>query len=370
MNYTQYKADFFKRLQVKMWCFTLYLDLLVFVLDVVLSAHYFFNQKVIEPLSYRTYLILEIIIPIVLQCGLLGINRIAISKKNITNQIKNRICVYTILTQLMFISFFHIRYEVVIFLPSLIMLLAALLADRVLLRALFISTGIIELANIVVFFITNTSHFYSQKIIVSGIVLVVYVMIYIVSRSLLTFQKNQLHHIYDNYTKMRELTVELRLEPLTRLYNRTAFAGAVERYISLFNKKNELIYMAVLDLDDFKHINDNFGHATGDVVLISLSDLIIKTLGSNRSAFRYGGDEFVILFREKKLDEVLQILEKIRSEFNKTEYDFINGELTCSLSIGVAEYKPEMNSKNWFQAADAAAYKAKNLGKNRCCVAE
>ena len=370
MNYTQYKADFHRKLQSRMWNYTIALDVLVLVLDIIVSIYYYFNQSLVSPFTFRTYLTLEILIPVVLQILLLIINRILLMAGHFSMVVKNRICVYTLLTQFMFISFFHIRYEVVIFLPCMVMLLASMLADKDLLKALFFATGVIETATLVMFIVTNTQHFYTQKIIISIIVVCVQYMIFLVSRSLMNFQKGQLHHIYDNYAKMRELTVELKQEPLTRLYNRTAYAGAIERYIKLAEKNVADIYQVVLDLDNFKFVNDNYGHAAGDVVLITLAEIITKTLGSNRSAFRYGGDEFVLLFKEKPIDEVVRLVEIIRKEFENTVYDFLDENFKCTLSIGIAKYKPEMNSKTWFQAADEAAYQAKKSGKNQYVVAE
>ena len=171
--------------------------------------------------------------------------------------------------------------------------------------------------------------------------------------------------LYKSYSRQRRFVRELRLEPLTRLYNRTAYAIAINNSIKNFDPSKNVLFQVLLDLDNFKYVNDKYGHSGGDAVLIFLSDLLKRVLGSGRLAFRYGGDEFVILFRDKNVAEVICIIEQIREEFNEAVFDFMDDGDRCSMSIGIAMYQQGWTSQKWFNAADAAAYEAKSKGKNR-----
>lgn len=370
MTFTQYKTDFYQKWQRRMKLYSLFGALFVFLVDIGVSVYCFFNQSVLAPTTFDVYLFTEILIPVILNLILLPLEFILLRTKKYAPGTCNRICCYTLYTQLSIVAIFHSRYQAALIIPALIMVFAALLADRRLLRALFFSTLSTEFIALAMFFTKQISGNLFEKIINSFLVISTHIAIYFISRSLFTFQKKQLHYVYESFSKMRQMTVELRLEPLTRLYNRTAYADAIERYIKLANEKNAEIIQVLLDLDNFKTINDSYGHAAGDVVLITLADIITKQLGTNRSAFRYGGDEFVILFKDKTMEEVEKIIDEIRVQFAEYEFDFIGTNFHCSMSIGIASFKKDMNGKAWFKAADDAAYEAKLKGKNCYVVAE
>lgn len=123
----------------------------------------------------------------------------------------------------------------------------------------------------------------------------------------------------------------------------------------------------VLDCDDFKRINDGFGHLEGDKVLCSLSDAIRHSLRHSDCAFRYGGEEFVIILPEVALEAAGQLAERLRLRFSEARVLTSAGvSIQCTVSVGVAEWQRGDDRLSFLGRADKAVYAAKRAGKN--CV--
>ncbi len=114
--------------------------------------------------------------------------------------------------------------------------------------------------------------------------------------------------------------------------------------------------MILRDLDNFKDINDNYGHAAGDNILIKVCELIAQHTRLVDSLYRYGGDEFIITPLNMSAKTARALAEKIRHVIEK--YEFIQN-IKLTLSIGVAEYREHDSLESWISRADAALYKAK-----------
>jgi diguanylate cyclase len=180
-----------------------------------------------------------------------------------------------------------------------------------------------------------------------------------------------LKSIYENEQK---LTIEnfimefnSKIEPATGLYNHKTFY----EYLSALTKQSDdfgfPLSLAVIDIDNFKGINDKYGHSTGDEVIRALSEVIKSSTKSDEFAARYGGEEFAIIFADKNKEETYNICESIRNIFNNTCILEIPNE-TFSISIGVSEHKKYMSKETLFTWADKALYRAKIEGKNRTII--
>jgi diguanylate cyclase (GGDEF)-like protein len=124
----------------------------------------------------------------------------------------------------------------------------------------------------------------------------------------------------------------------------------------------------MLDLDHFKRLNDTHGHAKGDEVLQGVAETILGTLRSTDSAYRYGGEELVILARESDVDGALELAERVRSAIERRFAGSGEGNVTASLGVaGIPENA--VSAKALVAAADAALYAAKAEGRNRVCAA-
>jgi diguanylate cyclase (GGDEF)-like protein len=156
---------------------------------------------------------------------------------------------------------------------------------------------------------------------------------------------------------------------LTRLHNHRYFQEALLREIKRVGRTKEPLAMLLVDLDDFKKLNDQYGHAAGDEILIRVAQILNETVRESDILARYGGEEFVVLATGTELEGACALAEKVRQGVGESSYvlhDETRSIVRATVSIGVAEYLGDRRS--FFQAADQALYSAKGAGKD-CVVA-
>jgi diguanylate cyclase (GGDEF)-like protein len=125
------------------------------------------------------------------------------------------------------------------------------------------------------------------------------------------------------------------------------------------------------DIDNFKDINDTYGHLTGDKVLKEVAKIIRESIRSTDIAGRYGGDEFVILLPETPLSDALVVAEKIRRKFSRHPIQVNDKSFNVTLSIGITAFRKKVESPlSLLDEADKALYLAKERGRDRTCVAK
>ena len=155
------------------------------------------------------------------------------------------------------------------------------------------------------------------------------------------------------------------IDALTTLHNRAAFAEALREEISRVNRGVGELSLLLIDIDNFKAINDIYGHLAGDEVLTSLGHLLRTQLRSNDLAARYGGEEFAVLAAATTIQQAVALAEKMR----KNIAAFVFRSLPpVTVSIGCATYKLGESMEGLIQRADLALYDAKHNGKNRVRV--
>jgi diguanylate cyclase len=152
------------------------------------------------------------------------------------------------------------------------------------------------------------------------------------------------------------------LDPLTGLCNRRTMD---QRLNSLWDGPAPLSVL-MLDIDHFKRINDTFGHACGDLVLRQVAEALRRCLRAEDCAFRYGGEEFMVLLPNTPLAGALSVAESIRGRVEALQIPHReNGSMHCTVSLGVASRQDRDNRDSLFQRADRALYQAKQRGRNR-----
>ncbi len=162
------------------------------------------------------------------------------------------------------------------------------------------------------------------------------------------------------------------VDELTKVNNRKYLSQAYERLVSNLKRKNEPFCMAILDLDHFKQVNKNNGHAVGDIVLSSFASFLRNKLRLNDTIIRYGGEEFIVLFPETKQQEAKTVLERILKEFSELPFGNSKGTepFSCTFSAGVYEVQgAELDLKTNFNLVDGALLEAKLEGRNRVKIA-
>jgi diguanylate cyclase (GGDEF)-like protein len=158
------------------------------------------------------------------------------------------------------------------------------------------------------------------------------------------------------------LQEEVTLDILTGAYNRRAFNNIIERAISSHVIAELPCVLAIIDIDHFKRINDNYGHLKGDMVLKALGKHIKSKIREGDTLIRYGGEEFVICFENMELDNAMEIMEKIRTTVEKLS--LVKGE-TITISSGLSRLQKGDSPSKLLSRADVALYEAKDAGRNK-----
>ena len=174
-----------------------------------------------------------------------------------------------------------------------------------------------------------------------------------------------------------EILKHATLDALTGLYNRHQLEERIKQEVSGAKRQHRSLCTIMTDIDYFKNVNDTYGHAAGDLVLKTVSNVIKHQLRDYDIAGRYGGEEFVIILPFTKLDEAQMVAERLKKAVANTKIDIskVNPDvqkknINVTISLGVCEYKNGDDEKSLLQKADKALYKAKENGRNRAEIYE
>ncbi len=168
--------------------------------------------------------------------------------------------------------------------------------------------------------------------------------------------------VTNEYRRQEHLRRLAIIDPLTKLYNRYFFEKVAREKIEEAMLGDQELLFAMIDVDDFKRINDTYGHDVGDRVLQTIAQLIHSHFRSSDPAFRVGGEEFLIIFETKVADKILELLEKLRKDIAATRFEGVEWPVT--VSIGVARFHPGDTMESLYKRADEALYVSKRGGKN------
>ncbi|WP_459500268.1 GGDEF domain-containing protein [Bacillus sp. C1] len=152
------------------------------------------------------------------------------------------------------------------------------------------------------------------------------------------------------------------MDSLTEIYNRLKFQQLLEEKWRIENRMNQIMALILFDIDDFKKVNDTYGHDFGDLALIQLAELLKSKIASQHIFARWGGEKFVILVVSTTEKEAFQLAESLRFFIETKQFSRIS-KLTAS--FGVALYEQGITKEEFVQRADIALYEAKKNGKNQ-----
>lgn len=155
------------------------------------------------------------------------------------------------------------------------------------------------------------------------------------------------------------------LDPLTGLPNRAAWTERLDLELARLQRYGGDLLLAVLDIDHFKRINDDYGHLAGDKVLKIIAGELLKRLRKTDFIARFGGEEFVLLIPSTPLDGGLKLLDTLRSAIENCPFHFKGERVTITLSGGISSFSSAERSEQVFERADQALYRAKRGGRNR-----
>jgi diguanylate cyclase len=177
----------------------------------------------------------------------------------------------------------------------------------------------------------------------------------------------RIKELEDKLTQMSEL---VREDQLTGSLNRRGLDDIFEREADRADRRGTSLCAAMLDLDNFKKLNDTHGHAAGDEALIHVVRIVKQTLRSIDVIARYGGEEFLIVMPETSLDEAAKAMTRVQRELTTHFFTANDQRLFITFSAGVALRAPHEAQDSVIKRADKAMYEAKKTGKNRVIVAK
>lgn len=168
--------------------------------------------------------------------------------------------------------------------------------------------------------------------------------------------------VRDNLEEQRQKAL---IDPLTGLPNRAAWSERLEHEVAQWQQHGNSLLLAMLDLDHFKRINDNYGHMAGDRVLKLIASVLRRRLRGGDFIARFGGEEFVLLVPDTPLAAGAKLAEALRAAIEVCPFHFKGEPVTVTVSIGMTAFKPGERSDLVLKRADQALYRAKNAGRNR-----
>jgi diguanylate cyclase (GGDEF)-like protein len=192
--------------------------------------------------------------------------------------------------------------------------------------------------------------------------------------SYMLYKSNVAGILQQRYIKeqQRELEKLAFYDQITGLYNRSMFEVLIKKEISLLRRNAQEASIILADIDNFKQINDGYGHHVGDFVIKHVAAMLVTQTRKADSVARWGGDEFIIFLPHTKLENAVLVAEKLRNAVSRHPFETQDGSINIFASFGVACLRPDADDAllTAFRSADKALYKAKLSGRNRVEVSE
>lgn len=161
----------------------------------------------------------------------------------------------------------------------------------------------------------------------------------------------------------------VRHDPLTGALNRKGMNEALEAEVARIHRHGGNLCLALLDIDNFKKLNDSLGHAAGDAALVHLAKVVQEAIRPEDTLARYGGEEFVVILPDTSLDNAVTAMTRVQRELTRRFFLHNNDKILITFSCGVAELGENEPATDTLQRADGAMYLAKRAGKNRVVAA-
>ena len=351
--------------QMILWRVSSVMAVVILIFDIIVSIRHQGND---EGFLKTAYVVSNALITGIIYLVAHLVSFYLIKKKKLNDDAYNWIISLLLFIVILVPSIQHYNIIVFIILPAAAIIMTGVFANQSITFTITIATMITVIINDVRLKSLNMWDVLGYtEWVASSICMVIIICIAVMMVN--SHTKELVQSIEDSSVKQRNLMTELKKDPLTSLYNRRSFEESLEKEIQMVEETGKKSFIAIFDIDHFKNVNDTYGHSNGDIVIQALCKMLKDKSKDCGLAFRYGGEEFVILFSDVELPKVINVVEDVRTEFRCYYFQFMNESgITCS--CGVAEYIPGESAKAWFNRADNSLYKAKEAGRNRTVISE
>lgn len=335
---------------------------ITFIAEVIVYLYYTVTQQL--RFSAFGYQLRFIYLPTLIDGSMIGVTAYYLRSDKVSNNVKN--IVVSMLLCLLCISMqvIHYTHSPLLALPAIAIFVSVLFANEKLTLGIFgISLGSLFLTYIIA---ANHLRKDDPRLIVDILVAALIIcLVYLISKLFAIYVHEQITYIVDSNEQQKLLLQECNMDALMGIGNRRAMDKRLEAVIKTKQPMGKSMYILLIDVDDFKQVNDIYGHQCGDEVLIVLAGLIRAMTPYERiESYRYGGEEILLLLQNKNDLQAFQCCENLRMTFEKLHYSF-EPDRKITFSGGLVVYKYGMSVDDWIQAADEALYFAKGNGKNQ-----
>lgn len=328
------------------------------VVDVFFFIYYYTGDML--DTSVQSYVFKRLVLPF-----LVTLVAYLVAKRYHTNshpdRWKNVVCAMALETIAGAMSIFHSFFTPIWCAPAAAMIVGMAFHNKRLARGLLFYGYVLIVASACWIIIEhpNEVNYYLQTLFV---VCVMHALFFLVGMVVQTHNQCVLEKTREMFVTGQQYRERLEYDVLTGVFSRRYMMERAMDHMSRCSNDNPLS-VAILDIDNFKHVNDNYGHENGDVVLRRLGMLLQKEIGEKLTIGRFGGEEFVLIFEGPQTKIYCHTVDKIRRAFCEEKYDFL--DYPVSFSAGFTTYREKTDFDEILEQADIALYQSKKNGKNR-----
>jgi diguanylate cyclase (GGDEF)-like protein len=348
-----------RRIRFELEKLLLIITVVCLILEIGIAVFYYFIQDLGQPLN--SYIEFRILVPLGINVLVYLVTRFSNRSESSTDSTKNRVCSFSLLIMMGVISLAHSYFIPLWILPLFSIMYCSIFHDRFIQK---IQGGVC----VVFILYSGILHMYDYPdereftILCIVIAEIMALVVSYMSFKLEAYNDSKFLISERSLTSMDKFEKGFETDGVTGVYSKRYFTEEAEKILA---KTNELdpCGFAVLDIDDFKKINDELGNDKGDDVLRTLGSVLQGFIDEDTIIGRYGGDTFVIVFERGIREENLEALNQIRKEFSKKKYSFMKESVT--VSGGYSWFDVTMDLNGALSEADKALRSAKEAGKNR-----
>lgn len=343
----------------------LWIAIFIFVIEVLIAISNLLTGSIDNIVTYG---INYVLIPSVLNIAFLVVGRLIMnSKKTMYIVVRNTpiICSTAIC---LVVSIFHAEVASALYIFIFPVILSAILGEKKYTLKVFIADFLLLICTIIYkILFTDVMTVESNFMVLSVSAIVILCVTFYAANSLIEHEKKKIDEIRTIKISKQVLEEKIMHDSLTHIFNPGGFYNILEREINHANKYKSALSLVVMDIDDFKVINDTFGHERGNIVLCKFANELKLLVEGKGYACRFGGDEFTLILPLMTAQQTYEIAKEFFENLKMYRFAEIDGG-TITLSAAVGEYQGECNTHDFFEKVDRAMYRIKNNGKNNITI--